>query len=674
MPLCGPTAYGGAMKLSLLVAVLLAALPAAARAGAPPARCPGAPLSGTAITGEFSTALQGSYVLVPFRVPTGTTAVRVRYCYDQPESPTSAQLKHTLDLGLYQARDGPGDFYDGDEFRGWGGSSHPDVTVSAEGFSTEQQYLADPKAPVPGKTTRAFLPGPIPAGRWAVELGVAAVVGTDQGDSDGKVAWRVEIGLSDDPAYADEPYRPAAYDRTPARRTFGWYAGDVHVHGEQSALGDAPMSEVFDYAFRPAAQGGAGLDFLTLSDYVSGASWGEIGRYQSRYPGKLIARSAEVVTYRGHTNAQGVTRFSDYRMGPVLERLPDGSLVTRRPARAPRRLFAEVQARGGWTQVNHPTIFPSEVPGFASLCRGCPWDYSDAETNWSAVDAYEVHTGPAGSPGLAGEDIGPNPFTLSAIREYDRLRRAGFRLAAVASSDSHNAGRVKNAVTQSPIGIGTTVVGADELSEAGIRRAVKAGRTYVKLYGAASPDLRLDASAPDGETATIGGVLRARRARLVARVFGGRPTAQARTLVLMRDGSPVSSVPVTSADQTFTFAADGPGDYRLQLMRGSAIDGLTTPIRLGARAAARPRLRVVVSPRRARAGRRVRVVVRVRGRTDGALRPVRGAAVRLGRVRRTTSRAGRAVFVRRFARRGRVAVRATRRGYRRGRGSLRVVR
>ena len=28
------------------------------------------------------------------------------------------------------------------------------------------------------------------------------------------------------------------------------------------------MSETFDYAFRPLAEGGAGLDFITLSDYV----------------------------------------------------------------------------------------------------------------------------------------------------------------------------------------------------------------------------------------------------------------------------------------------------------------------------------------------------------------------------------------------------------------------
>ena len=63
---------------------------------------------------------------VSFTVPSGTTRVRTRLCYDQPDLPTSAQIKHTLDLGIYQARGADGT-YGADEFRGWGGSSRPNV-------------------------------------------------------------------------------------------------------------------------------------------------------------------------------------------------------------------------------------------------------------------------------------------------------------------------------------------------------------------------------------------------------------------------------------------------------------------------------------------------------------------------------------------------------------------
>ena len=34
---------------------------------------------------------------VPFDVPAGTTAVRVKYCFDQPEAPLP-NVRHTLDV------------------------------------------------------------------------------------------------------------------------------------------------------------------------------------------------------------------------------------------------------------------------------------------------------------------------------------------------------------------------------------------------------------------------------------------------------------------------------------------------------------------------------------------------------------------------------------------------
>jgi hypothetical protein len=655
--------------------------------------CPGEAIRvDRAITGTFGVEQMGSYVLVPFDVPAGTTAVRVKYCYDQPESPTSSQVKHTLDLGLYDARPAPGALWGEREFRGWGGSSHPDVVISPEGFAPEEQYVEAPKKPVAGKTTRGYLPGPIPAGEWAAELGVANVVPQSQGDADGQVAWRVEVELSSDPAFADEPYVPAPYDARPAKAEPGWYAGDMHVHAEHSALGDATMRETLDYAF-----GEAKLDFVTLSDYVTSSGWGEIGRLQPSYPGKLIARSSEVITYRGHLNNHVSGRYVDYRTGPVLERAADGALTERRGPRAPSELFALIQGAGGWTQVNHPTIFPSEVPAFRGLCRGCPWDYSDEETDWSLVDAYEVHTGPPGN------DAGPNPFTLTAIDEYDRLRRLGFWTAAVAVSDSHNAGRTPNAITQAPVGTGTTVVYAPELSEEGVRYGVQRGHTYAKVFGPASPDLRLEAKAAPGgraappsaraaesDVAIMGDGLAADRATLVAQVLGG---STRHTLLVLRDGRQIASVPVSGPEFRHEMEVSGAGDYRIQVMRGSAVEALTTPIRLGAehpavaepgaaplrpgtrpsrRPAAKRRraMRAVARPTRVRAGRRARVrfVVFSSGRR------VRGARIWLAGARAQTNRFGRAVIRKRFIRPGRRRVLITRRGYRRFRMTIRVIR
>ena len=636
------------------------ALPAPA-AAAIPSSCPGDPIKPTrTITGEFSTQLEGGYVLVPFDVPAGTTQVRVKYCFDQPESPTSAQIRHTLDMGLYEPRERTDVAWGIPEFRGWGGSSHPDVTLTAEGFSSE----AERRKHVPGKTTRGFKPGAIEPGQWAAELGVAAVASREEGDSDGKVGWRVEVELRSDAAFADEPYQPAPYDSRPARSEPGWYAGDMHVHAEHSALGDALMSEVFGYAFA-APPDGAGLDFVTLSDYVGGAQWGEIGRHQPRYPGKLIVRSSETITYRGHTNAHATASNVDYRTGPIYAVGPGGALTLFTPARNPQHIFDRVHATGGFTQVNHPTIFPSEVPAFAGLCRGCPWDYADSETDWRKVDAYEVHTGPAGAPAPEGNEPGPNPFTPTAIEEFDRLRREGYRVTAVAVSDSHNAGRTPGGITQSPIGEGTTVVHARELSEEGIQDGVEAGHAYAKLFGHESPDLRLTGRSGD-RTAMMGDHLDADSASFEAQVIGGVSTLHPRTLLVMRDGTPIVSVPVVPPGGTFSFSfpSIGPGDYRIQVMRGTAIDALSNPITLGDRPepqpppgappgqgpgpgpppgsgstdeGARPNrpagpssMSLSVRPKRVRAGRTVRFRFKPLSRGGGPPARVAGVVVRFG--------------------------------------------
>jgi hypothetical protein len=571
------TRYAARMRVLLasltLAGVFLSTVqPAAA---GPSAGCPGDPIVPTeVIEGTFDSSLEGAYVMVPFVVPPGTTQVRVKYCWDEPES---GSLNHTIDLGLWDARpkNGPNNgskagTWGRRQFRGWGGSSHPDVTITQQGFSSEAEYLAAPRGHVPGRTQRGFVPGKIPAGEWAAELGVAAVITAAEGDATGEVAWRVEIALSSDPAFATERYRPKRYDRKPAARRAGWYAGDLHVHAEHSNLGAATMRETFDYAFRPLDAGGAGLDFITLTDYVTTSQWGEIGRFQKDYPGKLVARSAEVITYRGHTNNQVSVHYVDHRRGPVYTRAADGTVTLAIPPRPPRELFAEVRRGGGFTQINHPTIFPPSTPGFARLCRGCAWVYSSEETDFSLVDAIEIQTGPA----LIGTLV--NPFTATAIAFYEAALAAGHHVAAVGVSDSHKAGRADDAF-ETPVGQATTVVFARELSERGIRNAVRAGHTYVKLLGNQGPDLRLEARRK-GRPAIMGDTVRGAAAALTAAVMNVPPADVGFTLHVVKDGTSIESVPVTPPAMSLAFTASGPGRYGLELRRDAAVWARTTPI------------------------------------------------------------------------------------------------
>ena len=509
------------------------------------AACPGAAITPSqVVSGQFPVSLMGSYVMLPIEVPAGTTQLRVKYCYEGGGN--------TVDLGLWQSRDGTTP-WSAPQFRGWGGSSHPDVAISAQGFSSEAEYVANPRGYVPGRTTRGFLPGPLPAGTWAAELGVGAVSETDANQL---ADFRVEIELSSDPAYAADPYVAATYDEAPAIDEAGWYAGDMHVHAEHSALGDATMTEVFDYAFAPFGESGAGLDFITLSDYVTSSGWGEIGRYQLQYPGKLVIRSAEIITYHGHAMNHGSAQYVDHRTGPIYELTPNGVVTPLRAATPPSSILAAVVDAGGIAQLNHVTTCPSNTAYCRRTCRGCPWDYSSEETQYGEVASIEVQSG-----SLFKYEL----FTNAAIAFWDAALAAGERIAAVGSSDSHQAGFAD--ALESPIGRATTVVYANSLSEQGILDGVRAGHTYVKLFGNDGPDVRLVVSGDEGGSGIMGDAIPDRSATLTATVSGIDPAANQHFLKLFRNGALVESVPVDAPGGVHEFRAESPGRYRVQVER-----------------------------------------------------------------------------------------------------------
>ena len=109
----------------------------------------------------------------------------------------------------------------------------------------------------------------------------------------------------------------------------------MHVHAEHSALGDATMTETFGFAFKPLSQGGGGLDFVTLSDYVVPTAWGEIGRRQPRLPGQAdrAQRRGDHLS-RPHEQPRQRDATSTTAPGPIFEREHDGTLVPRRAAAA----------------------------------------------------------------------------------------------------------------------------------------------------------------------------------------------------------------------------------------------------------------------------------------------------------------------------------------------------
>ncbi len=233
-------------------------------------------------------------------------------------------------------------------------------------------------------------------------------------------------------------------------------------------------------------------------------------------------------------------------------------------------------------------------------------------------------------------------------------------------SDSHNASRTPGGITQAPIGQGTTMVYADELSEEGVERAIRLGHAFVKIWGSDGPDLRLDAVTGDGVRAMMGDPLAATKAKFTARVLNGA----GRRLVVMRDGAEIASRSVPNGDFTYEFDGDGAGDYRLQLQRGTAIDALTNPITLGASPLAmRARL---LRPRRPRARKTRRYVFEVRLHAQDRETPLAGAVVRFGGRRDRTNVHGRATISKRIRRAGRRRATVTKPGLERVRLRVRV--
>ncbi len=294
------------------------------------------------------------------------------------------------------------------------------MTLSNEGFSTEAQYTANPRVEVPGKTTRGFIPGPIKPGQWAAELGVAAVIPQSEGDADGKVKWRVEIDLANDPAFADEPYQPAPYNTAPARAHAGWYAGDFHVHAEHSAYGNAPMSEVFGYAFKPIAEGGAGprlhhplrlrvrLPGVERDRPLPGAVQAQPGGAKRRgdhlprahqqprqRPLRGLPHRADLRTARGRlaeAPEPGPPAQRHLQGGPPLRRLDPDQPPHDLPAGEPRRGRVLPRAASGSTPTPRPT-----TPRWT-------------RSRWP--------------PGCRSSAPGPNPFTVTAIAAVRAPARA----------------------------------------------------------------------------------------------------------------------------------------------------------------------------------------------------------------------------------------------------------
>ncbi len=485
--------------------------------GPPPEQALCAPgLSPLEFAGTVTAADAKTYRLLPFAVADGTGRVELAYQWaDAPGLPSTPLTATTLDLGLW---DNAG-YRTPRGFRGWSGS--------------RQGRLDRDQAPVFVEATRAergYVPGVIEPGTWYAELGIAAVA--PQGAS---YLLRIECKTAIAGSAADDPV-----DRGHVARVVpGWYHGDFHMHGYHSQP-NGPDAAAFVAQAR-AAQ----LDFLMVTDYVTGQHWRELGAMQRANPDLLIWPGREVITYFGHVNTHGETpSVLEYRHG--FEDVDIAEI--QRLARQDGALF----------QVNHPTIFPP--PLFSNFCRGCYFELA-GQIDWGQVDTIEILTGAVLS---TADDLGQSlplpvtieqPFMSTAILLWEDLLRQGYRITAVSGSDSKGVEASEAEVARKGYGSSATAVYAEELSRPALTAAIRAGHAYVRTRGVArSPALTFHAATADGQSGIFGDTLAVgaqEAATLTTTVRGG----QGQLLTYYRNGMPMLTVPITGDPFTHALAA-----------------------------------------------------------------------------------------------------------------------
>jgi hypothetical protein len=389
-----------------------------------------------------------------------------------------------------------------DGFRGWGGGNLEDAVIGV------------------AQSSRSYLPGPITPGMWTVSIGKAKL-----GAAGGH--YSIDITCSDTASLT--PLPTAAFDPVVLSTERRWYKGDFHVHSEDSGDASATLDQIAMLSQQ------RGLDFVNLSDHNTSSHLARAAAAQPSYPGVLFLRGAEITTYAGHGNAVGLPSYVDHRIGYQGRTIVD--------------VLDEVAAQNALFIVNHPTLELGEN------CIGCAWKHET--TPWDKVSGIEVITGKW--------DVVERLFVPSAIMLWDSLLDQGYRIAPVSGSDDHSAG-TGTGLTDTPIGSPTTLVLADNLSEAAIMDAIRKGRTMVMMRGPDDPFVDVHVETAAGAFAEIGDdVDGIATVTMPLTITGGAGNF----VQLWRDGERLEQIEITSDSFSHTFE-DVPGAedhrYRIELI------------------------------------------------------------------------------------------------------------
>ncbi|REF34913.1 CehA/McbA family metallohydrolase [Thermasporomyces composti] len=327
--------------------------------------------------------------------------------------------------------------------------------------------------------TPGYLPGPIHPGTWHLMLGPYTI--TPQG-----LSYRIEVTLRFGPPGPD--FVPRYAPRHATGRGRAWYRGDLHLHTVHSDGRREPEELVADVR-------AAGLDFMVSTEHNTSSASGVWGYH---VPDDLLVIDGEEITTRnGHLVVAGLDpgTWLDWRYRARDGVFPD--------------VLRHIHRQGALAIAAHP---------FCPFL-GCAWKFG-----FDGLDAVEVWNGSW------------TPDDEVTLRQWDAhlvaAGKDGAWLPAVGGSDAHDHSQT--------VGLGQTVVLADDLTRDAILAGIRAGRCYV----AESANVELDFSASAEEaTAGIGDRLSLRPDTEVAVEVAVRG-APGTFVRLVTDAGPVAQLPV----------------------------------------------------------------------------------------------------------------------------------
>lgn len=442
------------------------------------------------LTGVITDADAKTTKHVPFDVPAGVVRLGIELEY------TGRDRGTVIDTGVF----GP------DGFRGWSGSSKRAVVLAAT------------------DATPAFLPGPIRAGRWVLDLGISAIRAQDRSQYTAKIYfWR----------HGDLPL-VSTFSPEPLRRGAGWYRGDFHMHdGHSDGFCTSQAGKRVPCPLYRTVEAAVArkLDFIAITDHNTTSHFNDMHELQPFHDELLLIPGREITTPPGHANVFGTTEFVDYRLGGQDQRSIND-------------ILHDAAALHGVTTINHPTRITSES------CRGCGWTAQNVD--YAAVTAIEIVNG--------YDEFAAHPRDEKAgtgLAWWQNLLDQGLRLTAMGGSDTHD-------VDVGTLGIGapTTVVYAEELSERAILDSVRAGHVFVDVEG--SRDRLLEAEARAGAASAQMGDVLAAPADALIRVTVHVSGCRSGRLVLLEQSrdTPAAEAPLATDDETRSFELNGTGSRR----------------------------------------------------------------------------------------------------------------